>query len=220
MSQTSITIVRFPEIQLTTRDAHKFRGYFANCFKEYSDYFHNHQADGSPIYRYPLIQYKVIKQIPVLTGIAAGAEVLTNKFLSLENLNIGDKSFPIYQKNIEHQQVDIGVKNDLFEYRFSTLWMALNQSNYEKFKKVSPDAQKQMLKNILTANMLSFFKGINHYESQKVNITLNVSTRETQLKNQSMLAFSGSFVSNTLLPSYIGLGKSVSRGFGSILRLS
>jgi len=219
MPQIPLTIIRFPEIELSTRDAHKLRGYFAEWFRDYSDYFHNHQVDGSPIYRYPLIQYKVVQKTPTLTGIGEGSEVLAKKFLNIRCLNIRDKSIPVYQKNIEKQEVDTGVKDDLFEYEFATLWMALNQENYARYKKAGPEEQKAMLKSILTANILSFFKGIDHQEEQKINVTLKVQPKETQFKNKTMLAFTGSFVSNTLLPSYLGLGKSVARGFGSILRV-
>ena len=219
MPQIPLTVIRFPEIELSTRDAHKLRGYFAEWFRDYSDYFHNHQPDGSPIYRYPLIQYKVINQTPTLTGIGEGAEVLTKKFLNIRFLNIGDKSIPVYQKNIEKQEMGTGVQEDLFEYEFATLWMALNQDNYPKFQKSTPEEQKAMLKSILTANILSFFKGIDHREEQTINVTLKVEPKTTQFKNNNMIAFSGNFVSNALLPSYIGLGKSVARGFGSILRV-
>jgi len=34
-----------------------------------------------------------------------------------------------------------------------------------------------------------------------------------------MLTFGGGFVCNVQLPDYIGLGKSVARGFGTITRL-
>ena len=35
-----------------------------------------------------------------------------------------------------------------------------------------------------------------------------------------MIAFSGRFTANVLLPDFIGLGKSVSRGFGAIQKIS
>ena len=41
--------------------------------------------------------------------------------------------------------------------------------------------------------------------------------RETQFKNKTMLAFEADFVTNTIMPDSIGLGKSVARGFGSIV---
>ena len=42
--------------------------------------------------------------------------------------------------------------------------------------------------------------------------------RETQFKNNAMLAFEGGFVTNAILPELVGLGKSVARGFGTIGR--
>jgi len=38
--------IKFPEIQLQTRDAHKLRGYFGNLFKQQSPILHNHYEDG------------------------------------------------------------------------------------------------------------------------------------------------------------------------------
>ena len=60
MMQITQTIIKFPEISLKTRDAHKLRGYFGNIFKEHSPLLHNHFEDGTNRYAYPLVQYKVI----------------------------------------------------------------------------------------------------------------------------------------------------------------
>ena len=55
-----LTTIRFPEIALRTRDAHKLRGYFGNLFQEHSPLLHNHWEDGTSRYAYPLVQYKVV----------------------------------------------------------------------------------------------------------------------------------------------------------------
>jgi len=39
-----------------------------------------------------------------------------------------------------------------------------------------------------------------------------------RLKKVEMAAFTGSFVTNFTIPDYFGLGKSISRGFGTIVR--
>lgn len=54
------TIIKFPEINLQTRDAHKLRGYFGNVFKEHSPLLHNHFEDGKNRYAYPLKHKKGI----------------------------------------------------------------------------------------------------------------------------------------------------------------
>ena len=78
--------IRFPEIKLKTRDAHKLRGFFGEIFKEHSPLLHNHYNNGSFRYRYPLVQYKVIKEVPMLVGLEEGANLLTELFLKIKEL--------------------------------------------------------------------------------------------------------------------------------------
>ena len=101
-TNTSINqaIIKFPEIALKTRDAHKLRGYFGDIFKEYSEILHNHYSDGSSRYKYPLVQYKVIDKIPVLTGFGEGADLLIKLFLDIKKINIDGKTYEISSKNI------------------------------------------------------------------------------------------------------------------------
>jgi len=106
----SITKIEFPEIELKTRDAHKLRGYFGELFKEHSPLLHNHYQDGSLRYRYPQIQYKVINKTPHLIGIDEGADLLTQLFLKIKEVNIDGKSYPIQSKNISQQQKEMGFR--------------------------------------------------------------------------------------------------------------
>ena len=46
---------------------------------------------------------------------------------------------------------------------------------------------------------------------------VQVQEKSTLFKENRMIAFSGSFVVNALLPAEIGLGKAVSRGFGTLI---
>lgn len=212
-----LTTIRFPEIQLATRDAHKLRGYFGNLFKEHSPLLHNHLESGEAAYRYPLVQYKVLNAIPTLVGINEGADLLINLFLQIKNLQIGSQAFPVLQKNIESKSVNIGLSDDLHTYRFTTLWMALNQQNYATYLAEDEPQRAKHLKAILTGNVLSFFKAMSYHATANIMVSLKINTeKETQFKNNTMLAFEGEFVTNTLLPECIGLGKSVARGFGTI----
>jgi hypothetical protein len=211
-----LTTIRFPEISLRTRDAHKLRGYFGTLFQEHSPLLHNHLEDGTSRYAYPLVQYKVLSQVPTLIGMNEGAELLVKLFLRIKEINIEGNVYPILQKNIESRQVSVGVENDLHEYCFSTLWMALNQENYLKYVKAEPGAQIQQLKGILINNILSFYKGIGYRAEERILTSVQVRQRETQFKNNTMLAFEGHFTTNARLPEGIGLGKAVSRGFGTI----
>ena len=211
-----LTTIRFPEIALRTRDAHKLRGYFGNLFQEHSPLLHNHWEDGTSRYAYPLVQYKVLHQVPTLLGINEGAELLVKLFLHIREIGIEGQRYPVLQKNIESRQLSVGVESDLHQYQFSTLWMALNQHNFPLYIQADETQQKQQLKGILVNNILSFYKGVGYRAQDRIMTSVQVRRKETQFKNQTMLAFEGSFTTNARLPEGIGLGKAVSRGFGTI----
>lgn len=216
--QINQTIIRFPEIKLKTRDAHKLRGYFGNLFKENSALLHNHFEDGSLRYKYPLVQYKVVNNVPLLLGLNEGGELLISLFLKISELNIDGVVFPVYHKNIENKKIEVAMFEDLFTYEFKTLWMGLNQKNHKIYIEGNNAERKFLLKKILTANILSFFKGIDYHANEKIMLTAELNEKKTKFKDKNMIAFTGCFTTNVMLPDFIGLGKSVSRGFGCIVR--
>lgn len=213
--------VQFPEIELKTRDAHKLRGYFGNLFKEHAPLLSNHYEDGSLRYRYPLVQYKVINSTPMLVGINEGGELLTQLFLKINHLDIDGRNYEIQSKNISSTQYQIGFSENLQEYKFETLWLALNQKNYQKYSTLEDEVEKDdMLKSILVGHVLSLFRntGVELDQNQRLMAKLNVKQKQTKFKDKTMLAFTGSFIINAHLPDKLGLGKSVARGFGTVIR--
>lgn len=215
----SQTIIRFPEIQLRTRDAHKLRGYFGNLFQEKSVLLHNHMGNGEFRYAYPQVQYKVINQIPTLVGIKDGAELLTELFLKIRELKIDGSVYPVHQKNIEAKQIEPKPTTTPQTYRFETLWMALNQKNHALYEDSNPIKQDKILEKILVGNCLSFFKAIDRFVEVQLKTRTSLKEKETRFKNNRMIAFDGMFEINAGLPDWIGLGKQVSRGFGTIKRI-
>ena len=208
--------ISFPEISLHPSAGHKLRGYFGNLFKEHSPLLHNHYASGGHIYRYPLVQYKVVQHTPMLLGLGEGAQLLVELFLQMAELELDGRAFPVRQKNIRSARFPVGVATDLFEYRFETLWMALNQQNHREYLQKNDTERAQMLERVLRGNMLAFLKGADHFENQQVLVKAHLQQEHTQFKDQKMLAFHGTFTTNLQLPPLVGLGKSVSRGFGAI----
>lgn len=233
LTQTLVpmTTVTFPEIALRTRDAHKLRGYFGELFKEHSPLLHNHlEQEEGPAgdvavkfrYAYPLVQYKVLDHLPTLVGLGEGATLLTQLFLHMREVQIESETFPVLSKHIRHEQVPIGLADDLIEYRFETLWMALNQANYRDYRNYSDLEQQAQLKRVLTSQLLALFRefGLWLEPHERIMVRLSVDERTTQFKNQTMVAFTGGFLTNVILPDGIGLGKAVSRGFGTLSRMN
>ena len=58
----------FNHINLRPFQIHKLRGFVGNVFKDH-DLIHNHDKNGNPIYRYPLIQFKLIDKAPAIIAV-------------------------------------------------------------------------------------------------------------------------------------------------------
>lgn len=217
MPTLPLTLIRFPDIRLEKRDAQKLRGYFGNLFKEHSPLLHNHFDDGSLRYKYPLVQYKIVDEVPVLVGLAEGAQLLVDLFLKINELNINGRSYPLHQKNLDHKHVDTGLSTQLHTYCFENRWMALNQENHKRYTLLKTyDEKNKFLNDLLKNNILSFFKGVNIWLDGQVMTTGSFKEYKTSFKNKPMLVFDGTFVCNVILPDLVGVGKQTSRGFGTV----
>lgn len=215
------TIITFPEITLSQRDAHKLRGYIGNLFKDRSPLLHNHlEGEGKFRYAYPLVQYKVVRGLPMLIGYNEGAKLLMDLFLEIEEIQIGEITIPVPSKNIQCQEIQAAYSENLQQYEFQTLWMPLNQKNHKEYRNMDAAAQEQKLQVLLRNHILAAFKGLGIWleADQRIMCTAQMEERKTQFKDQKMMAFHGTFTTNAILPDYIGLGKSVARGFGTIKR--
>lgn len=217
----NICRIKFPEIQLQARDAHKLRGYFGTTFKEHSPLLHNHWESGNVRYRYPNVQYKVINEVPTLIGVEEGAELLAQLFFKIKEIDINGQKLPIQSKNIEVEDEKIGFSQNLEEYSFKTLWMALNQRNYSTYQKLDEAEKQDMMNRILVGHILSFFKnmGVVLKQNERLLARVNVEEKHTNFKGHKMIAFSGGFIVNAHLPESIGIGRSSSRGFGTISKV-
>jgi len=214
--QITQSIIQFPDIELQTRDAHKLRGYFGNLFKEHSPLLHNHYDDGSARYAYPLVQYKVIDKTPLLVGFQDGAELLVSLFLKIKEIQIAGQNYPVLAKNIQQKQYELTVNQQLYNYRFKTLWMALNQENHLKYLPLAEIEKALFLNRQLQNNILSFYKGLSFRTTERIMAITRVNEKQTLFKDQPMLAFDGEFTTNAFIPEMAGIGKAVSRGFGTV----
>ncbi|MBN7818085.1 CRISPR-associated endonuclease Cas6 [Algoriphagus pacificus] len=217
-----ITRIQFPEIKLMTRDAHKLRGYFGNLFKEHSPILHNHYEDGSLRYRYPSVQYKVLNGVPTLIGIGEGGSLLPQLFLKIREITLDGNTYPVSSKNIQHNQQEIGFSEELQSYSFETLWMALNQENHRNYLKLTClTEKKKMLNTIIVGHVLSLFSNMDIIldADQRLMAMTQLHEKTTKFKDNTMIAFAGDFVINAHIPEGLGLGKSVSRGFGTVKKI-
>ena len=207
------------ESDLNKSDAEKIRGYLGNLFWD-NPYAHQHNADGSLIYRYPYVQYKVINGLCLLIGFHEGLEVVKKTFHDLKEINLDGRWQEVLSKGLESYTASFSIISEQKPYSFLTPWLALNEKNYERYQKLgSWLKRKELLQKILIGNVISMSKSLGYTvpEAIKANIG-NMEEVPTSLKGTPMLGFLGTFSVNFEIPDYWGIGKSVSRGFGTVKR--
>jgi len=204
------------ESDLNNSDAEKIRGYLGNLFWDNS-YAHQHKSDGSLIYRYPRVQYKVIDGSCLLLGFEEGSDIVKKIFHDLNAINFSGKWKEILSKGLKRYTASFSISSEQREYQFLTAWLALNEENYERYKNSNQWEQIQLLKKILIGNILSMAKGLEYAVTEEIKVeSLKLKMENMKVKDIKMIGFIGDFEVNFNLPDYIGLGKMVSKGFGTI----
>ena len=199
-------------------DATKLRGFFATRFNEYA-LLHQHLTDRL-IYRYPLIQYKMLGGSPLVLGINEGAQVLKEIYDKFDEIRLGDSSYSIMERGITVKSEEFGCCDEIHSYRFATPWLALSQENYPKYRDASWETRKDLLRRILVGNLLSASKGLGYVATQHIRLEVGRMQDEIcLLKGMKVTGIRGEFTASFAIPDFMGLGKSVSRGFGAVTRL-
>lgn len=192
------------------------RGYLARTFNEYT-LLHQHIDNTRYRYRYPLVQYRILDAAAVVIGINEGAEVLQEIYKETSRIRFGKKEYQIVEKSITVEEREFGLSEKFHLYQFVTPWIALNQQNYPRYLESNQNERAELLRNILTSNLLSASKGLDYQVPGRIKLDLrNIATCQCTLKGTPMIGFTGEFLVNFEIPDLLGLGKSVSRGFGAM----
>ena len=201
----------------TAGTASQLRGFFATKFQEYV-HLHHHKPDGF-VYQYPLIQYKMLSGVPTVVGINEGAEVLVEIFNEYDTLDLGSEKYRICEKQVSYKVEKVGWTETPVYYRFLTPWVALNQENYMRYYGMQNSLERStFLGKTLVGNLLSFSKTIGYTVPDRLVCGVSVKPVKVSLKGVHLMGFSGSFRVNFEIPDLLGIGKSVSRGMGTVKR--
>ncbi len=205
---------------ISSNDAEKIRGYIGRKFIDDS-FLHHHSNDNKFIYRYPMVQYKVIDGKPLLIGIKDGVDSLWKVFDDMSELNLDNTAHEIFEKKSFLKQIHLGISDTTTSYFFLTPWLALNEKNYEKYQRLGTwPKKKELLEKILIGNIISMSKSLGYTVPEPIKADIGrMKEVPTKLKGTPMLGFLGTFSVNFSIPDYWGIGKSVSRGFGIIKRV-
>lgn len=197
-------------------EATLLRGYFGNVFDD-EVLVHHHRTDGSLHYDYPRVQFKVIDRTARLIGIADGGAVVQRLWKEVDHARLGGEELPILEGSLGRRDEPFGETVEPVGYRFVTPWLGLNQENHRKYETAESDAERQdLLGRVLIGNCLSFAKAFGHRVTRRLAPEISgLRVRTCRLKGVPMIGFEGLFRVNFLIPAWLGIGKSVSRGFGT-----
>ncbi len=199
-------------------DASKLRGFIGNKFPDYP-ILHHHISDVGFLYTYPKVQYKIIEGTPIILGIEEGAEVVKEISEKIDELTLGKQTYRTLEKQIFEKIEEFGKVKEYKQYKFITPWLALNEKNYGKYKDLDRKNQILLLHKILIGNVLSIAKAFDYVVLSKIGVRTKIKPINVQSKGISLVGFTGEFQVNFDLPDLIGIGKSVSRGFGTVKRI-
>jgi uncharacterized protein YbaR (Trm112 family) len=206
--------------RLVTDSPSTLRGFIANTFPDNPLLHHhlNNPNSAGLIYTYPKVQYKIIDGIPIVLGIEEAKEIVKT-ISNLDYLDLKGKRYIVTDRKLIEQDTTFGVTKNMIPYQFLTPWLALNEESYTRYKRRDKEEQKKQLESILVGNIISMAKGLEYVITDKITAKINVYEIPTSLKGTPMLGFLGTFSVNFEIPDYWGIGKSVSRGFGTVKRV-
>lgn len=218
MKEIRITVVQF-EGELAEREIPSFRG-AVMALAGNDPLYHNHTDDDGFQFRYPLIQYKVLDGMPAIVGIDAGA-------LSLESLfGLGDsfelqigpavRRFAVREKRPSYFLADENASGT-FRYVIRD-WIPFNRENYKVWQQTqSLSRRAALLDSILCGNILSLYKAFGVFFEREIHAEiLELEQRNVTFKGVKMVAFDAAIQTDIALPEHLGIGKSVSHGFGVV----
>jgi hypothetical protein len=225
MTMTSLPYVEIVEYRLrlarplSPGEATHLRGYFGRVFAD-EVLLHHHNADGSLRYDYPRVQFKVLDRTAHLIGFAEGGDLVTRLWSEVDQASLGGEDLPVLEAGLTRQRAVLGEAAEPVTYRFRTPWLGLNQENFRAYDAdQDPPRRRALLERVLVGNCLALAKAFGH--RVKVRLTADASGLRpwtARLKGVAMLGFVGTFRINFFIPDHAGIGKSVSRGFGTVER--
>ena len=196
-----------------------FRGAIVGKVGREHSLFHNHAPNQSFFYQYPLIQYKSIRGNPALLCLEQGVDQTHHLFQQPNwKIQVSGRDVEMKVKQLDLKQYTLQAWDKKFTYSIRN-WIALSQNSYQDYQQVENMADRvRFLETKLVGNILSFAKGLQWHVDRKIEVCIQdlYSPKWVSLKGNKVLGFTANFQSNVYLPNYIGLGKSVSLGYGIV----
>lgn len=211
------------DTQISAEELAGFRGSIVAKVGREFEWFHNHNnQEGGFHHRYPIIQYKRHRGKPMLVCIEEGIEEVHRFFAQPDwTLNINGRITPIRVDKLEVKQVPLQIVDIPKRYKLHN-WVGLNDANQKTYNQLDSLTEKvAFLEQKIGASIIAFIRAMQWKAPRRFEVKIiDFSAKKTRLKNRyTKTAFDVEFKADIILPNHIGLGKSVSVGYGKIFQI-
>ena len=172
-------------------------------------------------YLYPRVQVKILNEHIYIVGIKEGVEPVMSLVDNVKSFNFGNITIHINKYEVEENFDQFKVTEKLLKYKFVTPWIALNNSTGGKYRFLSGQEKPRFLNKLLGQNLLFIAKELGEEIKTKIYTKVTVDNDSPEkIDDNGWGAFAGEFKTNFILPSYIGLGNGITRGYGTLFSLN
>jgi hypothetical protein len=176
---------------------------------------------GSPaersIHRYPAIQCKLVRHEMMVIGICQGAGFLFQLTEGQGEIMTGKNRCTIVSRDPGIRDEAFGITGGIYQYEFLTPWLALNQQYAKKFYELKgKPARDAFMQKILNTHLNTLAKSLDYTPDRSVTCTAHVRFLRERIDRENVIVFLGKFRTNLRIPDYLGIGQSVSQGFGTL----
>ncbi len=193
----------------------ELRSFFYKRLAEYTK-LHKDSTPGF-IHRYPVMQCKQIKSRLMVIGIGQGADLLQEISGGKKELGTGENTCTISGRDQEIRNEVLTISDKIHTYEFLTPWLALNQQNAKKFYHLKGKPERDaFMQKILTGNLNTLAKSLDYDLPAPLTCQSRVRFKRERIHRENVMVFLGTFGTNLRIPDYLGIGQSVSQGFGTI----
>ncbi|WP_321508568.1 CRISPR-associated endonuclease Cas6 [uncultured Methanoregula sp.] len=172
------------------------------------------------VHRYPAVQCKQVKDTLMAVGIAQGADFLQQLSSGMTVIAEGPEACTVTGRDPAVREEFFGIAAEPATYEFQTSYLALNQQNARKFYDLKGKPERDaFLQKILAGNLSSLAKSLDCPLASPLTCEPKVRFRRERIERENIMVFYGKFRTNLSIPDYLGIGQSLSLGYGTVRRL-
>jgi hypothetical protein len=205
------------DLPITGQELSQWRGAFIEMAGFEHDLLHNHNGNEGYHHRYPLIQYRIKDGKAAIFATQDGVEALQRALASSDwQLRWKDKPHMLQVEDLRMQKDEVQLLNQPRHYQTYRAQL-LNTENFQKWQAAEGMIERAALLEKQVGNYVMVALWALGWE-EKGNVVVKLQQirhqQPVRCMGKEVLAFDLTFSANVVLPELIGLGRSVSHGYG------